>query len=162
MRLGTNAKLYLFDSSLTKYDAIDNVTDVTISETYEEANVTRRASLGFTEIEPTLNGIEISFTMQIVDEDDTLDVLLLAYTTRADVTLLALEDVVTNLDAAGFEGKFKVFSATRNQALGDSQTIDFVLKPCSGATIVRYPLPPAPPLEVNEFFEESEEESGES
>jgi hypothetical protein len=161
MRLGTNAKLYLFDSGESKYDEIDNVTDVTISETYEEASVTRRASLGFTEIEPTLNGIEISFTMQIVDEDDTLDVLLLAYTTRADVTLLALEDVVTNLDAAGFEGKFKVFSATRNQALGDSQTIDFVLKPCSGATIVRYPLPP-PPLEVNEFFEESEEESGES
>lgn len=126
MRLSKNAKLYWDDSE----DYVDpnwvevaTVQDLTLSESYDEANVTSRDSSGFTEIEPTLNSIELSFSIEM---DDTARIFLLYYNGRNPVILKVVDG---EDDDTGLLGWFKFTSFGRDQNLADSQKINITAKP---------------------------------
>lgn len=152
MRLSYRAELYRNDEpdpeNPPDWVLIENVSDLTISDSYEEANVTSRAGLGFTQTEPTLRNIELSFTMQNIEDDDEQNEIIDAYIARLPLELLVIDSPLDEEEWAGIRGTFKVFSLTRNQAISDAQTFDVVMKPCVAAN----------PVEDVEFEEEEKEE----
>lgn len=126
MRLSKNAKLYRDendDYETPDWNEVATVQDLTLSESYDEANVTSRDSGGFTEIEPTLNSIELSFSMEM---NATARLLLLFYNGRNPVILKVVDG---EDDDVGFMGWFKFTSFGRDQNLADSQKINITAKP---------------------------------
>ena len=132
MRLSKNAKLY-WDTN-DSYDLPDwgevAVQDLTLSESYEEANVTDRGSGGFTQVEPTLNGVELSFSMEASDNVE-FTIFLFFYQARQKLVLKVVDSDDDDEDQTGIMGWFKFVSFGRDQNLADSQKVNIVAKPCS-------------------------------
>jgi hypothetical protein len=135
MRLSINAKLYRNTGTYASptWVEVTNIGDVTLSDSYEEANVTRRASGGFSETEPTLRNLELSFqTFNIAADADYL-AFLDAHTGRTAIDIQVLDGDRTATGTRGVRAWFKVTSFTRNQSLSDVQTFDVVMKPSQSA-----------------------------
>jgi hypothetical protein len=132
MRLSKNAKLYWDNSDSyddPNWQEVVNIQDLTISEAYDEANVTDRDSDGFTKIEPTLNSIELSFSIEI--NFYSRQFLNLYYVSRDPALLKVVDSDDDDEDQTGIMGWFKFVSFGRDQNLADSQKVNIVAKPCS-------------------------------
>ena len=157
MRLSKNAKLYWDNSDSyddPNWQEVVNIQDLTISEAYDEANVTDRDSDGFTKIEPTLNSIELSFSIEI--NFYSRQFLNLYYVSRDPVLLKVVDSDDDDEDQTGIMGWFKFVSFGRDQNLADSQKVNIVAKPCSAPIDEPLVYLPIPTEEVS--FELPEEE----
>jgi hypothetical protein len=135
MRLSINAKLYRNTGTYGSptWAEVTNCGDLTLSDSYEEANVTRRGSAGYTETEPTLRTIELSFQVFNIASDADYLAFLAAHTGRTAIDMQVLDGDRITSGTRGVRASFKVVSFTRNQSLSDVQAFDVVMKPCQAA-----------------------------
>lgn len=135
MRISINAKMYRNTGTYGSptWAEVTNVGDVTLSDSYEEANVTRRAGGGFTETEPTLRNLELSFQIFNIPADADFLAFTAAHTGRTAIDMQILDGDRTTAGTRGVRGWFKITSFTRNQSLSDAQTIDVVMKVAQSA-----------------------------
>lgn len=135
MKLSINAKMYRNTGTygVPVWTLMTNVGDLTLGDSYDEANVTRRASGGFTETEPTLRNLELSFTTFNIAADDDFTALLGAHTGRTSLDIAILDGLVATSGTRGVRAHFKVTSFNRNQNLADVQGFDVTMKPSYAA-----------------------------
>lgn len=135
MKLSINAKMYRNTGTyaVPVWVLMNNVGDLTLSDSYDEANVTRRASGGFSETEPTLRNVELSFSTFNIASDDDFTALLAAFTGRSSIDIAVLDGLVATSGTRGVRAHFKVTSFNRNQNLADVQGFDVTMKPCHAA-----------------------------
>ena len=132
VRLSLNAKTYrntgTYDSPI--WVEMVNIKDATLEDSMDETEVTRRASGGVKEYEPTLRGISFDFNAPNVEGDAELIAVRTAYATRAPIELAVMDGPITAPGSNGLRFEAKVFKNTRNESLSDAQMKDFTFKPC--------------------------------
>lgn len=121
---------------------VENVKDLTATDTYAEADVSRRATgtaaAGIKQLEPTLREISIEWDM-IRDEADTdFTALRTAHAARTLVDIALASGLIATVGTNYFRVECKLFEFGRNEALEDANIYHVVAKPCysvNGATI---------------------------
>ena len=132
MKLSINAKLYRNTGTYVSptWTEMTNVGDLTLGDSFDEANVTRRGSNGFTETEPTLRNLELSFQTFNIAADADFIALLGAHTGRTSLDIAIMDGPIATAGSRGVRANFKVTSFNRNQNLADAQGFDVTMKPC--------------------------------
>lgn len=129
--LGLSAKLYRNTGTYGSptWNEIDQVKDVTLTMTNNEADVTTRAGGGFVLTLPTTTAIEVSFQMLSKTGDQDLDAIRTAFFAKTDLEFAVMSGPVTDTDSRGVRFTGRVYSFTRNEAIGDAQLFDVTIKP---------------------------------
>jgi len=125
LRLGLDAKLYYGVAGSTATNVIDNIKDVTLSLTTDEADVTTRGADGWKLSVATLKSGEVSFSMLWDTDDAAFNAMKDAF---MDVTAIALL-VLDGSSGSGLDADFSVTSFTRNENLAEALTVDVTVKP---------------------------------
>ena len=125
LKLGMDAKLYYGTAGTTANNVIDNVTNVTLSLSKAEADVTTRGNNGWRATVATLKDAEISFSMVWDTEDAAFTAIKNSYINDTAIAMLVLdEEGGQGLDADCMVGNF-----TRNEDLEDAIRVDVTIKP---------------------------------
>ncbi len=134
-KLGLNAKAYRNTGTYgtPTWVEMSNIKDANLNDSMAEADVTRRASGGWRETEPTLR--EISFEYDAVNIADDAEVLAImaAHAGRTSLDLAIMDGPIATAGSEGVRGHFKVFSRNRAEELENAQMLSFVFKPSQGA-----------------------------
>lgn len=133
--LGMNAKLYRNTGSYASptWNLIDQVKDVTLNMTADEADTTTRASGGWASSLPTTRKIEVSFQMLAKTGDEDISAIQSAFFNNTDLEIAALSGPVTDSDSKGVRFTGRVYTFSRNEAIADAQTFDVTIKPAPAA-----------------------------
>lgn len=134
-RLGLNAKTYRNTGSYSVpvWTEMKNIRDATLADSMAEADVTRRASGGFRETEPTLREISFDYDAVNVAGDAEVTAVLAAYAGRTAIDLAIMDGDITTPGSNGVRARFKVFKRERAEELENAQMLAFTFKPCADA-----------------------------
>jgi hypothetical protein len=142
MKLGLNAKLYRNTGTfaMPTWVEVTNVQDLELSDDMTEFDASIRGGGGFSEAEPTLRNLELTFNMRNEIADTHMIALRTAYATRAAVDMQVLDGPVATVGTHGVRARFKVFEFGKPQNLADGQFLNLRLRPA--------PNPDGVPTEV--------------
>ena len=138
--LGKDCKLYFGTTAFTGSNTstvvsganvVNNVKDLTVNMTKDEADITTRGSGGWKERAATLKDLSISFQMKWLAGDSAFEDVRDSYLNDTPIPVAALTAVKTDTDAEGPVGNMVVFSFTRSEALTDAVWVDVEMKPSS-------------------------------
>ena len=129
--LGFNAKTYYNTGTYGTpvWVELKNVVDLTMGDEMDETDVSTREGAGFSEYEPGMRNLDLSFQMINRKSDVYVAYLRDKYTSRLAVDMQVLDDTIA-ADGVGVRASWKVFSFPSAQELRNSQTIDVTMKPC--------------------------------
>lgn len=135
MKLSINAKLYRNTGTFAMpvWVEVSNVQDLELSDDMTEFDASVRGGGGFSEAEPTLRNIELTFNMRNIVEDTHMIALRTAYATRANVDLQVLDGPIATVGTHGIRARFKVFEFGKPQPLADGQMLNLRLRPAVNA-----------------------------
>ncbi len=141
VKLGMNAKCYRNTGTYgtPTWVLMNNIRDATLADSMAEADVTRRASGGFREMEPTTREVAYDYDAVNVDSDTEVAAVLAAYAARTAMDLEILDGLIATPGSTGVRARFKVFKRERSEELDNAQMLSFTFKPCQDAN---------PPAEV--------------
>lgn len=129
--LGMRGKLYRNTGTYQSpiWNPVENVKDVTLTMSANEADVTTRAGGGFVQSLPTTTAIEVTFQMLSQTGDLDLDAIKTAFFNKTDIEIACMNGPITEPDARGIRFTGRVYTFTRNEALADAQSFDVSIKP---------------------------------
>jgi hypothetical protein len=132
-RLGLNAKAYRNTGSYgtPTWTEMKNIRDATLGDQMAEADVTRRASGGFRETEPTLREISFDYDAVNVVGDAEVTAVLTGYAARTALDIAIMDGDITTAGSNGVRARFKVFKRERSEELENAQMLAFSFKPCA-------------------------------
>ena len=125
VKLGLNCKLYRNDTGGSGTYAspdwleIENVKDLTIALSKDEADATTRANGGWKAVAGSLKDGSISFQMIDKPGDADLDAIRDAWLNGTQIDAAALNDAVTTSGAEGIRAWFEVVTFGRTENLAD-------------------------------------------
>ena len=131
MKLGLNAKLYRNTGTfaMPTWVEVSNVQDLELGDDMTEFDASVRGGGGFSEAEPTMRNIDLTFNMRNND-DQHMIALRTAYATRAAVDLQVLDGPIGTNGSHGLRARFKLFEFGKPQNLADGQFVNLRLRPC--------------------------------
>jgi len=137
--LGLNAKMYHGSEALTTlvsaddvtWTEIPNVAEVNLDLTSAEADMTTRASGGWSEFAQTLRSAAVSFKLKFKDSDTYFEALRDAFLNNTEVPLLFMDMAATTTGAQGLAANFMVSGMPRPEPLNDVINYTFTVKPSS-------------------------------
>jgi hypothetical protein len=125
VKLGMNCKAYYGTAGSTADTEMENVTDVTINLTQEEADVTTRGNDGWKATVGTLKDGSVDFTMIWDTEDLGFAAIEDAWMNNTAIALAFLDEE----DGEGLDADFMVINLTRNEPLAEAVTATVNVKP---------------------------------
>lgn len=133
-RLGRDAKLYVNTASFGSptWSAIDNVSDLTLTAEWDEAEASTRESKMKLKVK-TLAGVEVSGKLKFDLTDTNTGTLLDAMVADTVIDVLVLNGTSATNGARGFRFECQVHAANEDQGLGAVVFEDFKLKPVPSA-----------------------------
>ncbi len=132
-RLGLAAKAYRNTGTYGTpvWTELSNIKDATLGDGMAEADVTRRASGGFRETEPTLREIAYDYDAVNIEGNSEVTAILTAYGARTELDLAIMDGGITTAGSNGVRARFKVFKRERSEELENAQMLAFTFKPCA-------------------------------
>jgi hypothetical protein len=133
-KLGLNAKAYRNTGTYgtPTWVEMSNIRDANLNDAMSEADVTRRASGGWREMEPTIREVSFEYDAVNIDADAEVLAITAAHAARTSLDIAILDGPVATAGSEGVRGHFKVFSRNRAEELENAQMLSFVFKPCQG------------------------------
>ena len=125
IRLGLDAKLYYGVAGSTASTVIDNVKDLTLGLTTDEADVTTRGASGWKLTVSTLKSGDVGFSMVWDTDDAAFNAIKDAFFDNTAIAMLVLDGT----SGSGLDADFSVTSFTRNENLAEALTVDISVKP---------------------------------
>jgi hypothetical protein len=134
-RLGLNAKCYRNTGTYgtPTWTEMKNIRDATLGDQMSEADVTRRASGGFRETEPTIRELSFDYDAVNIESDTEVAAVLTAYAARTAIELAIMDGDIVTAGSKGVRASFKVFKRERSEELENAQMLAFSFKPCQSA-----------------------------
>jgi hypothetical protein len=129
--LGFNAVLYRNTGTYGTpvWVALNNVVDLTLGDEMDEVDVSTRGSGGFSQYEPGMRNLDLTFQMLNRAADADVAAIRTAYNNKAAIDMQVLDNLIAN-DGVGIRASWKVFQFPSGQELRGAQTFDVVMKPC--------------------------------
>ncbi|TXH48569.1 MAG: hypothetical protein E6Q97_24490 [Desulfurellales bacterium] len=127
---GKNCKLYYNSGTYASptWVEVKNVKDLTLTLTYDEAEVSTRG--GGKQYEPTLLDSQIEFEMVRDTADSVQTALLAAFENQTVLDLAVAEGAIATNGTKYYRDDYKIFSSPHNEALADVKRIPLTFKPC--------------------------------
>lgn len=138
--LGKDCKLYFGTTAFTGSNAstvvsganvVNNVKDLTVNMTKDEADITTRGDGGWKTRAATLKDLSISFQMKWLAGDAGFEAVRDSYLTDSEIPAIALTGAKDGATSEGPLGNMVVFSFTRSETLTDAVWVDVEMKPSS-------------------------------
>jgi hypothetical protein len=135
MKLGLNAKLYRNTGTfaMPTWVEVSNVQDLELGDDMTEFDASTRGGGGFSEAEPTLRNLDLTFNMRNDITDTHMVALRTAYAPPAAVDMQILDGPIATVGSHGVRARFKVFEFGKPQNLADGQFLNLRLRPCPNA-----------------------------
>ena len=130
--LSLNAKAYFGTAGSTASTVVDNIRDITLNLTKDEADVTTRGANGWKLTVGTLKDGSVDTSIVWDDADAFFTAIKTAYFNDTPIVMLFLDKV----SGQGLDADFSVTNFTRNESLAEAITADITLKPTYST---RYP-----------------------
>jgi len=133
--LGLDAKIYRNSATYENptWVEIDNVKDVTLNLSKEEADATTRANNGWKAIVATLKEGTVDFEMVWNKSDENFQALLTSFLSNTVIDFLILDGPYTSEGSEGLRASCQVFSFTRAEQLTDVLRAAVTIKPTYSA-----------------------------
>jgi hypothetical protein len=135
IKLGFQAKLYLGDDLLADvpgtgtWTEATGVKDASVTDEYDEVDVTTRATGGMKSFAPGLRAVSVDFDIEIDPDDDQYAALLAAYRARQSLAVAVLDGDKDDAKTDGIAGNWTVAKLSTSQGLNDHQMAKVSLKP---------------------------------
>jgi len=128
--LGMDAKIYqgAADADVADLTEMDNVSDVTLTLTAGEADVTTRANDGWRATAPTLRECTVEFQMLWQPGDTCFEAIKTAWLANDPVCLAVLTGDRDVADSEGPVGNFSITNFTRTEALEEGVKVAVTAK----------------------------------
>lgn len=133
--LGLDAKIYRNSATYESptWVEIDNVKDLTLNLTKEEADVTTRANNGWKAIVASLKEGSIDFEMVWNKSDSNFQALLASFLTNSVIDFLILDGPYDTAGSEGLRASCQVFNFSRAEQLTDVLRASVTIKPTYSA-----------------------------
>lgn len=132
-KLGRNAKLYRNTGTWASptWVVIGNVRDLTLNLEEEEADASTRATAanGFRATVPVIKNASVEFDMVLDDNDAGFTAIKNTWKNSALLDMAVMDGDITTAGSQGLRAEMSVFNFSRNEALGDVQTVNVSVKP---------------------------------
>jgi len=122
--LALDAKLYYGTAGSTASTVIDNVENVTLNMTKQEANTSTRGSDGWETFIATLKSGNVDFTMVWDDADGAFTAIKTAFLNNNEMAFV----IYDKEGGQGLDADFTITNFTRNEQLTDILRLDVSIK----------------------------------